>query len=164
MLNVTTRSWIIQGQQFLPKTIGTLLFLLFSLALSAQPFICNSETAAPLPLGSRGPDDALCPSVTFANYDDVLPFTIRVNIHFYPDPDYSNFDVQTGKMAAAQLIGLANEELRTLAQNERPGPGGVLAPLVPSTKFQYEIYSEPSNPEDPHGGIWFHPEQLGAST
>ncbi|MCO6493837.1 MAG: hypothetical protein J5I98_35785, partial [Phaeodactylibacter sp.] len=92
-----------------------------------------------------------------------MPFTIRMNIHFHPNPDGSNFDVATGKMVAQQLVALANAELNNLAQNERPGPGGAQAPLVPSARFQYEIYTDPANPEDPHGGIWFHPGQASES-
>ncbi|MFT4666582.1 MAG: hypothetical protein ACI8YQ_003725 [Polaribacter sp.] len=102
---------------------------------------------------------SLCPSeVDFDDYDLTSPFTIYVNIHFQQitGEEISHAD---GVAMANLLLNRGHYYLNSLVQNLNPGPNGVQAALVPTAKYEYKLYTEPSNPNDPHGGIWFHPEQ-----
>lgn len=98
-------------------------------------------------------------TVDFDNYDLMAPFTIYVNVHFYKGPNGEGLNAAEGVEFANALIEAANEKLNSLEPSNQPGPSGQFPAHVPAAKYNYKLYSDPTNSNDPYGGIWFHPEQ-----
>lgn len=138
--------------------LPTFLICVSAIVLSAQ-VECEWDPA----LSEQMPENlvvATCPQeIVFDDYDLVSPFTIYVNVHFYEDDNGNGLDPQTGVQLANDLVDKANFYLDNLEQNEKPGPNGIQAAFVPSAKYRYKIYTDPSNLNDVYGGIWFHPAQ-----
>ncbi len=135
------------------------LILLLSINYCTAQIECewNPNLSDPIPENSGV---APCPlTINFEDYDLTSPFTIYVNVHFYEDSNGNGFDPQTGIQLANDLINQANYYLNNLEQNEKPGPNGMQAAYFSKTKYQYKIFTDPSNSDDSYGGIWFHPDQ-----
>ncbi|MFK8009684.1 MAG: T9SS type A sorting domain-containing protein [Saprospiraceae bacterium] len=101
-----------------------------------------------------------CPSqVSYDDFNLMAPFTVYVNVHYYPDNMGNIISVQEGITRALAILDKANSYLDDMEQNQNPGPNGQLSPHIVEAKFNYKLYTESDNPNDLHGGIWFHPSQ-----
>ena len=95
------------------------------------------------------------------NNIDKLPYHIvKVNIHWIQNKNGENFEPNNpdekfdGNKAAKNLLLWANYDLRDFGQHPNP-----LYPASQSflhdSHIKYELYTDPSNPNDKHGGIWY---------
>jgi hypothetical protein len=95
------------------------------------------------------------------NNVDKLPYHIvKVNIHWVQNKTGENFEPDNpdekfdGNKAAKNLLLWANYDLRDFGKHPNP-----LYPASQSflhdSHIKYELYTDPSNPNDKHGGIWY---------
>jgi hypothetical protein len=91
---------------------------------------------------------------------DALPtMTVQLNIHFIGHPVFGNFypgaandwGATNGNKYTELMIAHANQRWADL----KPSPTS-LQDFLGDSKVRFEVYSEPSNTSDIHGGIWYY--------
>jgi hypothetical protein len=94
------------------------------------------------------------------DYASIAEYTVFVNFHFIDDPQGNNFHADPNgnpDFFAPDIVEdflsfsnnyWANPEINELSVN--PGQ-------VHDSRIRFELYSEEGNPDDPLGGIFFHP-------
>ena len=118
--------------------LSLFLFGSYTNIWSQQTSICNLKEQSPnleeIPLNSS----LQCPgaSVSFSDYDLSAPFTIFVNLKFYPTDAGENFSNDEAVLLGNEIIDKANELLNNMEQNAQLGPSGSLSAHVPQAKWQ----------------------------
>ncbi len=134
----------------------------FMLLLFIQPLFCQeiecltiNNNSSSLPLICTTLDDS-------PEHLATLPIRIiKVNFHWVENNDGSNFvdyddpsgKLENGNVLAQKLIESANDKLANLEINPLALNG---LNQLGDAKYRYELYSDPNNPNDKNGGVWYY--------
>lgn len=152
-------------KKFIQCKFRAIYFICFFICLAyfqlpAQEFVCFVEEEKGGPKGLN----TACPELDFTEEEiQTLPAaTVMVNIHFVGHAIFGNFYPGTpddlnplnGTRYAELMLERANERLADLT----PSPTS-LADFLGDSKIRYELYTEPGNTNDLHGGVWYWPSE-----
>ncbi|MCO6491342.1 MAG: T9SS type A sorting domain-containing protein [Phaeodactylibacter sp.] len=151
------------------------MILMTTLPLGGQVIQCNHEDRAGepgnLPEALSGHcDDPLNYAVDQENLSHHPQLVVWVNFHYirrddgtgnFKEPGEALFHTELGRTeldgvaAAGHLLGHMNVRMGTFEKYNLSD-----ALHVPESGIRFRFYSEPGNPDDPYGGIFFHESDL----
>ena len=101
--------------------------------------------------------------LTEEDYALLAPYTVFVNFHFMDDAQGDNFHFDPNgdpnyyaPHIVDEILWRANSYFEDPPLNELSPDAGE----VPDSRIRWVLYTEPGNPNDPHGGIFTHPRNF----